>query len=135
MTGSGEEFHDDSDPRPVPGHPGQAETFSGLSPLGSVEDLRNSQRQMEGTGPNSKANRSAEDEELNCSIFDDDDDDSSSLLGDLPDAIPNVSDGGTDILKTGRPELREFHERFLNQIAPQNANEEQANTDTQAGEF
>lgn len=115
MTGPGEGIHHGSPEKPVPEQPLESEDcFSGPSPLGSLEALRNSQSQAGNNIPAPMTNRPFDQEESGCSVFDDDDE-PEGLLGDLPNAIPNVSDGGTDILKPGRAEFQEFHEKFLKQ--------------------
>lgn len=115
MTGTGEGFQHNSPHKPIPEQPLEPEElFSGPSPLGSLEALRKSQAEI--SDPASPASSSHNLDDSGGSVFEDDE--PSSLLGDLPDAIPNISDGGTDILKSGRTELREFYEKFLKASPP-----------------
>jgi hypothetical protein len=51
-------------------------------------------------------------EEPSSSIFDDGPEGPVDSLDQIPDAVPNISDGGTEILAHGRAELQEFEERF-----------------------
>lgn len=115
MTGTGEGFHHNSPQKPIPEQPLESEElFSAPSPLGSLEALRKSQAEK-----NIPSGPSDSHDDSSGSVFDDDDDEPGRLLGDLPDAIPNISDGGTDILKSGRAELREFYERFSKVSPPE----------------
>jgi hypothetical protein len=118
MTGTGEGFHHNSRQKPIPEQPLEPEElFSGPSPLGSLEALR--KLQAEKNAPAGPADSVGNPDDMSGSVFDDDDDEPGSLLGGLPDAIPNDSDGGTDILKSGRAELREFYERFSKASPPE----------------
>lgn len=117
MTGTGEGFQHNSPHKPIPEQPLEPEgLFSGPSPLGSLEALRKSQ--AEESAPASPVSSSHNLDDSSGSVFDDEEGEPGSLLGDLPDAIPNISDGGTDILKSGRAELREFYEKFLKASPP-----------------
>jgi hypothetical protein len=51
-------------------------------------------------------------EEPSSSIFDEGPGGPINSLDDVPDAVPNISDGGTEILARGRAELQEFEEQF-----------------------
>jgi len=114
MTGTGEGLPSQ---KPIPEQPLEPEElFSGPSPLGSLEALRQSQAEKKAPADSTASPDNLGDS--SGSVFDDDDE-PGSLLGDLPDAIPNVSDGGTDILKSGRAELREFYERFSKASPPE----------------
>ena len=131
MTGTGEGFHHNTPPKPVPEQPlEQEEHFSGPSPLGSLEALRKRQSETGAEDLVTRASRPSDPEESGGSVFDDDEDEPGSLLGELPDVIPNISDGGTDILKSGRAELREFHEKFLKQPAPDQSDSNERPTES-----
>lgn len=122
MTGPGEGFQDGSPPTPPPAQAlDQDQIFTGLSPLGSLDALRSSKSPSNVNAEDSQANNSHGGHDSGGSVFDDDEDEINSVLGDLPEAIPNISDGGTDILQSGRAELREFHDHFLKQAARQKA--------------
>lgn len=118
MTGTGEGFHHNSPAKPIPEQPLESEElFSGPSPLGSLEALRRSQAEKDASAGSASSTSNLDDS--SGSVFDDDDDEPGKLSGDLPDAIPNDSDGGTDILKSGRAELREFYEKFSKVSPPE----------------
>jgi hypothetical protein len=51
-------------------------------------------------------------EEPSSSIFDEGPEGPIGSLDQVPEAVPNISDGGTEILAKGRTELREFEEQF-----------------------
>lgn len=51
-------------------------------------------------------------EEPSSSIFDEGPEGPIGSLDQVPDAVPNISDGGTEILARGRTELQEFEEQF-----------------------
>ncbi len=50
--------------------------------------------------------------ESKASIFDDEPGEPAQTLDEIPDAIPNISDGGTEILVRGRTERKDFSEEF-----------------------
>ena len=79
------------------------EAFDGPSPLGRMDSLPDSPGQPD-TGH--------DEDEDGGSVFDDDSPAPIDSIDEIPDAIPNISDGGTEILSHGRVELQEFSENF-----------------------
>ncbi len=62
----------------------------------------------------------AVEEGIAASIFDDDPEPGAESLHELPDAIPNISDEGTEILVRGRTEILDFAEVFGSPLTPAN---------------
>lgn len=98
MTGSGDglnfDFLNEPDPVPAKREPPPAPEIP--SPLSLPEGLAFDD------GP----------DESSSSIFDDSSVDQIMSLEQIPEAVPNISDGGTEILSHGRAELTEFNEIF-----------------------
>lgn len=97
MTGTGDGLNFDflNEPDPVPAKPESPPEPVVPSPLELPEGLE-----------------LGETEEPSSSIFDDGPEGPVNSLDQIPDAIPNISDGGTEILSRGRTELKEFEEQF-----------------------
>jgi len=87
--------------------------FTESSPLGGRESF------PERTGKTEPAQNEVDSEsgsDVGGSIFDEEPDGPIKSLDEIPDAIPNISDGGTEILSQGRAEIQEFGESFRDKM-------------------
>lgn len=87
--------------------------FTESSPLGGWESF------LERTGKTEAAQNEVDSEsgsDVGGSIFDEEPDGPIKSLDEIPDAIPNISDGSTEILSQGRAEIQEFRESFCDEL-------------------
>ncbi len=108
MTGKGDDTQlgfQDAPALPKPPEP-KIESGDIPSPLGaSLESLF-------------QAGSSAHEEDASASIFDESPVGPMNSIDDIPEAIPNISDDGTEILAHGRAEVQEFTEEFGGEAVP-----------------
>lgn len=108
MTGTGDglnlDFLNAPDPQPKqPSEPVRDSEFSEMpSPLGSLKGLLSQTEKP----------LAPELDDDGASIFDDGPEGPIDSIDEMPDAVPNISDGGTEILSHGRVEIKEFSEDF-----------------------
>ena len=116
MTGTGDGLNLDflNEPDPQLKKPVQAdEAFDGPSPLGSLGSML----EASGKSESEQNDAHAEEDDEGASIFDDGPEGPINSLDEIPGAIPNISDGGTEILAHGRAEIQEFSEEFEDKVA------------------
>ena len=125
MTGTGDglnlDFLNEPDPQPQTNKPGEPvqveEIFDVPSPLGSLEGLL----------CKSEKNDDRESEAYDgASIFDDGPEGPINSFDGIPDAIPNISDEGTEILSHGRVEIQDFTEEFAAEDTPSSLGSDQS---------